>query len=233
MADLLYFLAGKPSISRADLAAAGAPHAMPDRKAGLHQAQMQAGPSGGPGAVGTVENGDLQAADRHQWLQFPNSTLWVGVNPEDPPDPEELARAHQMSGHLVELADGQEWLVPVARMLDGATPLPRRLACENGKWIGRAVLPKYADLFSAACRFWDALIAADGSLYTYDDEVNLAAQALAINYRLSPIEISLLGLFSTASEAEVCKAVIDWPAFEAIKKKLAPAEASLPPGAKV
>lgn len=193
------------------------------------------GPDGGHGCIFVFPDaaGDhppIHVTDRHEWIQLPGSGVYVGVDPDQLPTPESLARREQIDGHFVTLGDGCEWLVPVARMISGATPLPRRLAWDGTEWTPGDVMPKYRELFGAACRLWEVLSGGDAAELTLSTECDIAATALAINYRIGPAEISLMGLFSTQTEANIAKALIDWPALMELKKKLDAGELSSEPG---
>lgn len=229
MGAFLYYIPKRQAADADTIAAAGLAYAITPSIA--HR-----GTSGGPdGAAGViVAQGDAKGvgyfADAQTWLQAPGSEFWIGYTTDDPPGPDDLARAKQIAGHEVELGDEKRWLVPVARALDGTSPLPRRLAFDGKQWAPGDILARYTDLFGEACRVWELIAGASDEEVTISDECGIAVMALAVNYRLGPVEISMLGLFDTQTEAEVLKALVDWPTFEAFKKKLASGEITLPPG---
>lgn len=230
MASFLYYLPGpSPTIKPADADAAGLGYLR--MRGGFNCARTDSGPDGQHGVVGRLDAGAV-LADRARWMRVPDSPAWVGYDPQCLPTPGDLLREKPHDGHWVVLEDGNEWLIPVARYVNGASPLPKRLAYENGTWKSGDLLPRYTEFFAAACRFWDTLLgeASEDNQITFNDEVSLAAEALALNYRVGPVEISLLGLLSTQSESEILKAVVDWPAVEDFKKKVESGEVTLPPG---
>lgn len=233
MAGLLYYVPDRRAIGIDVVKELGLGYAM-DR-GGPQHAGMQPGPDTGSGVVFSFADPDgkspsLHAAGGATWEQVPGSPVWIGFDPEDPPRPDDLARAEQRDGHAVRLGDGNDWLVPVARAVDGTSPLPRRLRWDGETWAPGDVLQQYTDLFGEACRIWDTVIAGDADSRTLSVECGIAVMALAINYRLGPAEVSLLGLFDTVNEAEIVLALIDWPAVLAFKKKLDSGEITLPPG---
>jgi len=241
MAGFLYYLPNVRTLNEAGVREAGLAYAL-GRGGPTYQA-MSPGPNGSAGVLFTLPGASGQcasseAAGRATWAQVPNAAVWVGFDPDDPPTPEDLARERQIDGHGVTLEDGQQWLVPVARALAGHCPLPRRVSWDGAQWSPGEVLERYRDLEGHAQRLWGLVMGAAEATpeteapppITFADECDIAAAALALNYRLGPAEISLLGLFSTESEARVALAIIDWPALEALKKKAASDTPDSPPG---
>ena len=229
MNDLLYYIPAKKVVTPEMAGSLGLGYAV--SHTGIDCVEISPGPDQQHGVLFRFSAGGFNGSERAKWEQIPNSTAWLGFDPAHPPSPADLARPKQMNGHFVRLADGNDWLVPVARAISGASPLPRRMKWDGSQWQTGDLLAQYTELFAQACRAWDTIVGAtsDG-LATFTDECNLAAMALAINYRIGPAEISTLGLFDTASEVEVIKALVDWPALEEIKKKLAAEKSSLTPG---
>lgn len=199
------------------------------------------GPEGAAGIIFACGDGDVRyKLEKQTWEPYPGKlddagkpALWYGYWTDDPPGPDYFARKGQFDGHLVKLGDGQQWLVPVARRIDGTTVLPRSMSWrgDDERWGPGEVIPVYRELFSQACRLFDTLLAAaskaeEGDMsveMTFNEEADICAIALAANYRLGPAEISLLNLFDTQTEPEVAFALVDWPA---LKKKLAESASS-------
>jgi hypothetical protein len=92
------------------------------------------------------------------WESYPGKEgLWLGIWKDQRPGPDDLVRSAAKNGHYVKLCDGNEWLIPVARAVDGTSPLPRKLKRENGEWIFGDVEDVFRDYFAEACKLWDAL----------------------------------------------------------------------------
>lgn len=226
MSALLYFFPGAKAGGRALFEAAGLGYAIEGGGAGA-VALTDRGPNGMPGAIVAPPSPRgrqalPQAADSARWSEIPGGKAWVGWQPDAPPRPEDLERRVTIPGHHVQLADGREWLVPVARRVTGASGLPRAMRWDGVDWSTGEVLPAYAGLWGAACSLWDRLLNVDaqGDHVTVNVECDAAAAALAVNYRLGPAEISALGLFTTQAQQQVIGALIDLPALEELRGKV-------------
>jgi hypothetical protein len=154
---------------------------------------------------------------------------WVGTIEGEEPGPGDLVRTKTLPGHGMELSDGRTWLCPVARgqaAEDGRLvwyhALPRTivLAPESDRqWEQGPVVPRYQRLWQLAAAYWQAVVAvADEQVAPHDriefDFQGAAAAAvdcLAANYRVTAVEVSLLGLLDTAAPRRVLDALIDWP----------------------
>lgn len=183
--------------------------------------------------------------DEQTWQKIPGSPCWVGTYRDEPLPPEALARKEQLGGHLVTLADSQQWLVPVARSfvdtedgLQWIDRLPSTSALDaEGHWVSGPVIDRYRQLWQIAAQWHDARMAAIRNLSAEDEErleanesvqvilefENLhtsAVTTLAANYRLSSAEAALLGLLSKQHAIRVLNALTDEPALlEILKKK--------------
>lgn len=250
LAGLLYFVSGRTGIVNPTVAKElGLGYAFSG--CGISSAHADDGPGSKPGMVFGASGADVRYKPKRQvWQPYPGKEeeekedeekLFLGMWKDSPPGPEYFERKQQFDGHMVKLTDGNEWLVPVARAVDGTTPLPRPLKRGAGGWVpGEQPLAQYRDIFGHACRVWDQLASNNGQpkekkeeiVISLDEEVDIAAMALGINYRVSAAEISLLGLFDTRNCAEVVLALIDFPAIrELLKKKQESDAASMTPGA--
>lgn len=231
---LLYFLNGVNSINARALAADGRlAHAI-DVDTRLTQVQVHNGPGKMAGTLFALRPPQVELnlryrPDEQTWEPYPGSDdLWLGFPTEAPPDPAFFARAQQVRGHPVRLGDGREWEVPVIRAVTHDTRLPRRMVWDGEQFAPDAVIRPYEDLYAEAGRMWDDL--AGEEQLTIAEEALFAARGLAVNYRLGPAEIGMLGLLTTATEVEAVKAMLDWPLFEALKKKQVSAAPDSTPG---
>ena len=201
-------------------------------------ASMDPGPNGQRGAVAVggspPKPGALSGVDGAEWLDC--GDFWVGVDRNNPPTPKDLERAELVDGHAIRLADGNLWMIPVARHYDGATPLPRAVRWNRAQGFHPGdVIKAHRELFAGAEKAWDALLCAmsgDESEFSIDTEFDLLSLTLGTNYRVGPAEIGLLEIVTTVNRSEIVKALVDWPgAEEFLKKKLGCAEPPSGPGA--
>jgi hypothetical protein len=242
---LLYFLPGeKRSITPERVAELGLGYAFEGRHVANDAFD---GPEGKPGAVLVADATRTKLGfykDRQTWRPVPGTTAWVGRYTDEPVEPKDLQRRDALRGHWVTLADGQAWLVPVAR---GATERDGELVCfvelpqyteidDAGEWVEGAIVPRYAALWDHATAWWDTLRAQGQPAEESSDEPGdapavpevkfdfpglheAALAALAANYRIGRAEAALLQLFTKQSATSVLKALVDWPTVEEFLKK--------------
>lgn len=239
MASFLYYLPGKDhSVDGSDIEQAGIGHALRYNQSvpSLTSVGVKGGPDGGSGViVARSEFADRVGfyPDAQTWKKAPGGRYWIGWSKESSPGPDALARPNLLRGHRVKLADGNDWMIPVARawseQSQGGAPyiaLPRvRELNAEGQWANGAVLPDYRDLWDMACRWWDtwmeicAEIEQDSVTLSFNDETDFAVAALCANYHVDRLEASVLGLLTDASVIEILGALIDWPTIVAWQAK--------------
>lgn len=205
---------------------------------------VQGGPDGSPGVVvadpqSVPESQIGHYPDRQTWRKMPASPNWVAYYTADRPASADLQRDQVLPGHWIRLADGQEWLAPIARgageeddRLVWYQNLPEATSIDGeGNWTRTGVLPRYERLWEIATRWWDARSGATISddaqqqniraTFDFDGLNDAALAALAANYRVGKAEVALLGLFDDHCTAQILDALIDWPTIETwLKKKL-------------
>lgn len=175
------------------------------------------------GTLFSFLTGNLAGANASSNVQFrpyPGKPgLFLGFDPDRRPTPKDCARSEQSPGHPVELADGSVWTIPPARLVDGSSGLPQLVQWNGEHWVPNGHTPDNEALFSAACVIWDLVVGTEGAqAVTVNDSLNLACQAIAVNYALGPAEISALGLIDTRAAERVLLALIDWPSAEALAR---------------
>jgi hypothetical protein len=224
MSGFLYYVVGRKTMTLKALDAQGLGYIAAE--AGPEWAATAQGPDGAAGVIFSLP-GRMGAAlspsavGECRWEKYPGrEDVWLGWNPKAPPAPIDLVRSTVVPGHPVKLSDGNEWLVPVARRLAGRTELPCSVAWDGKTWKQGQVLERYRELWEEACRLWDEITGAKAATIRLETSLDFAARALAVNYRLGPAEISALQLFDTESEGRMVLAVVDWPAFEELEKKV-------------
>lgn len=203
---------------------------------GLEQRGTEAGPAGA-GTVFRPQRADADepllgcwpASDpdpaRAQTWEDTGKGYWLGHWPAAPPMPADLVRPDLIDGHPVRLGDGNDWLIPVARVFPAGSRLPMRLTLGPDGWEG-AVLPAYADLSRRAGEFWEFLLAAEGDSIALARWIPLAVDALAVNYHLNDRGASHLGILTNQNILTILGALVDTPSLvkhrESMEKKTAP-----------
>ena len=226
MAGFLYFAPARPRVDRAWVTDHGPAYAFDDDDWGrMSQGELGQGPGDQRGCLFARRAGEPHALgyapDRQRWAKAAGSgEYWLGYDTAEPPTPAHLERAEIIDGHLVRLGDGQQWLVPVARMFSGGTALPQAIVLgPNGEKVLRA-LPAYVAIARHADR-----VATDIHI-GMSDGWDIAVEALALNYRIGPDEASLLQLLTTPIVPNVLEALVDVPTLRAVARQRLEAAAS-------
>ncbi|MCG8407565.1 MAG: hypothetical protein MI923_20400 [Phycisphaerales bacterium] len=241
MAGLLYFIDGKDrSIKLDEIHKLGLDYAFD--KQPTPSGVSGRGPSGSAGVVladpKRVPTDKIgYYLDKQTWLQMPGKPVWVGFYTDDRPKPEDLQREHPLPGYRVKLADGQEWVVPVALtpadsdgfQLQHVLPTIAVLS-EEGELESGSVEAKYAPLLKVAMEWFRAVLrrdfaadpkqVADFPEFSSKTVFRNAMTVLAQNYRTGPVEIASLKLFNEECASNVLDCLIDKPSIiEFLEKK--------------
>lgn len=160
---------------------------------------------------------------------YPDKQVWcktgggaVGMYQAVEITPLMLARDKQLPGLWVEL-EGSSWRVPVARqptIEDGevrwSIDLPRSLEYVGTGWTYGPVVRRYQYLFEIANRWMTARFETENSPdgqnqvdMTVNEAIDMAAAALGANYRVSQVELSMLGVLTQFNWATVLDALVD------------------------
>ena len=195
-----------------------------------HRRAVMHGPLGRPAgtifAMESLDPGLVKLDEAFQtWKPFPgDSQLCVGLPNSVKPDPQQLTRPAMLRGHVVKLADGTNWLVPIARAFDIgseqmflALPIALEYECSTGRWIAGGVETQYRAFFdlaqSHAQKRWEML--GQGQLQFDDPDADkLAIAALQTNYRISHLELSFFaGAYTPRTRQQVLDAILDIPTW--------------------
>jgi hypothetical protein len=175
--------------------------------------------------------------DQQTWMPDPDGRFWVGLNKGERPGPEDLRKAELIDGEPVELRDRNKWTVPIVRSYQvGGGTLPKELVLgpDGRTWL-QEDLTEYFALCAHADRVWplfygtprEATAAQDDSEadnsggavddapaeIDWQDGIGIGVEALAVNYRVSALEVSMLRLLSTETIRRVLQALVDLPNF--------------------
>lgn len=125
------------------------------------------------------------------WSIGNSQGVWIGVDPRRAPEPVDLLRSKHVGGVPIPDASGKRWLVPIARASGKtASTLPTNYDFD---FAGQAVAkpkPDFDHLWDISEEVFD-MLEGDADL----DNTRLATllvTVLAVNYRVSPMEFSVL-----------------------------------------
>ncbi len=205
MAGFIYFVDGMtPACRESELDKIGLRYAFPSTP-DVRQACNGPGNQSGrvlarPGVSGRVG----YFPDQQTWIPSENEQFWIGWENGAKPTPADLARDDQIPGEFVEMADGNEWLIPTARdfqEVDGFaewyTLLPQKMQRRYGEWIQGDVIDRHRDLWIAAEECWNECLSAMSSGSGLLISMDCAVTALQTNYHVGFDEVSELGLLTS------------------------------------
>jgi len=136
--------------------------------------------------------------ERQKWRAMQgNPDVWVGMELQHVPTPEDIARKRQADGEVIKGRNGSQWLIPRARQwddFDGALlyrlTLPAAIDIDDsGEMVRGEVLAEYRELWRLASAYSDGEEVAIADLLT---------AAIGANYRAGITELILLGLVDTS-----------------------------------
>ena len=240
---LYFFVTDAQRVGPAEFEAAGLGHALTGE--GPDCRQTTAGPDGRGGVVAVPSHPNAPPAkfekDKQTWRKLPTRwvegkelTSYVGFYNDRRPGPADLARKRQIAGEAVKLRDGNDYVVPIARSVVRGSTLPRELVLGDDcvTWQPQD-LPEFFALCGAAEEafrlFHDGEADADGNLQVsipYDVGMRISVLALQANYRVGPVEVSMLRLFADEDMAKVMRAVCDLDAYEQVMESRAKKESA-------
>jgi len=236
MAGFLYFIPnrdGKPVENpaetgiklAADLATPGVPVAV--------------GPDGGPGVVFAMLCGSMTAtprptfnAEKQTWRRAAAGAHWLGWITARPPTPQDLARSGRQVGHVVQLADGDEWIVPIVRLptktyADARPGWPHTLGLADGRVIVQ-VRDEFAADWERTQATWleyvgrgaelDPAVRAD--IVDQLQVFQFCVKVLSLNYKMGCDEAGALGILSVPLLAAVIDAALDGPGLRAVMAEM-------------
>lgn len=249
MSGFLYYIPGhEGQVSLEQLKTAGLEYAFETQPTANG---VQGGPDNGNGVI--VAQEPFTAAhqirylpEQQIWRKMPQREIYLGIYgdpaesgfevPPCPPGPGDLARREMLDGYLLELGDGRQWQIPVAReasekdgRLVSQSALPRRMELnEAGEFVPGDPLPQFASLSSAAEEYYNAFdraVKEDGGTIRFEFDDQAAVTVLAANYRIGPLEVVMLGLLTYGGPyaVRVLSLAIDLPGLAELQKKTASA----------
>lgn len=155
-------------------------------------------------------------ADPARQAWFEGDGFWVGANVDAMPGPGDLER-QSMTGGYYHTGPAGTWLVPLARRFDGGTALDERLTYSPSGDVSFSPLPRYEKLCAFAAENFELLsrlsVDVNGDVSVSFDRryVDVAVEALSVNYHVGRYELSLLGALTRDSAANICGLLCDGP----------------------
>ena len=232
MSGFLYFIPMLQSASKEDISKAGLNPVFGSSSFDFRSTSI--GPTKKAGAIIVIKSSNPEAKapqvgyfpEKQDWQESISKKFWLGKEKVNPPKPIDLQRKEIINGHLTRLEDGNEWLVPAARIFPQGTTLPQSLILGPNGELVKEVLPRFAQLGNKAERIWNETKRQIGWLKDGEtsepidekEEWDIAISALAVNYKIGQDEVSFLRLLTTENMLAILHALIDFPTIMAIIK---------------
>jgi hypothetical protein len=181
------------------------------------------GPGGASGCLLTVMPTSGKAPIRvgffpefQTWKAVLGDRVWVGVDREYPPTPEDLIRKRTREGYVIELND-QQWKIPVINGPGGLTQLECEWTWDEQGVVQEAVAETYRDMWESFASVKNMLFDRDAVDFSMNRQEggDRCIDALTINYRFGPVEQNILKLISNDTWITILMAAVDYPTFRA------------------
>lgn len=159
------------------------------------------GPDGGKGLLVSIHAGECVRYEPSIQRWDRRNGFWIGC--EKDVQPSQLLR-ESIPGEPVVLADGNEWVIPIANPMFETCTLDQWMKIdENGAWV-REVADEFQELSRLALEIAEHIGGSlrDGEMrFPYSDQEtwDILARIIAVNYDLDLDEISILRLLNDAS----------------------------------
>jgi hypothetical protein len=228
-----YFFPDRRSIKLEQLLEAGLgyvfdPETSAKTKTPFNPIQVNNGPGGKHGLIVSLSDEHIgYYKDKQVWKQEIDTEYWVGMWTDSAkrPTPESLARENQIKGQWLRLADGHDWLLPMARHwveiddeLRFEHTLPTRLTRNAaGYWRSGEVTERYRELWRIATDLMSAYVT--NSFVEFTEEDNAVVECFKTNYRVSAMEIDLLGIYEHHLRSTALQVLMDIENFDLLMKK--------------
>lgn len=127
-------------------------------------------------------------------------THWIGIQNDNPPQPEGLQRRKIVDSYTYTLADQREWKCP--RIRRGANPLlPAYWKVNKGTFM-LEVKEQYQDVWEASEEWSSARV-------TFMEAFLICVTCLGLNYRVGANELSAMNALDSESAHDVILAALD------------------------
>ena len=226
MGNIFYFLPGEKRADHDTITKHGLGYVLPEKTEQPDQQAVTNGPNKQSGIVFTFQGADnkahLSMQEKADWKQIPKSEAWCGIYSGCVPGPDDLKREQAIAGFWVKLHDGNQWYIPSVCCYDGSTCFERPLKWDGEKFFYGDIEDRHKELYDAVVKMWDSVVVSDGDsgiVIKTTENAMACFQALAINYRIGPHEISELGILTTKNYRDAMEALMGLPILAELKKK--------------
>lgn len=150
--------------------------------------KVTGGPSGENGMIfsmmgrlkGTADVG-LRYQPKDQTWQKTKEGYWVGYWNEHKPEPEDLQRATIQAGYKINLADGNDWIIPIIRQVETqGSALPEVMTMDGEGEIIFQPLEKYVEVTQMADRVWRQALIDNGIDMNEDGEIAEEGESVSV-----------------------------------------------------
>lgn len=174
--------------------------------------ECKSGPDGKSGWLHSTDPDCLRyLPDSQEWTRISDS-VYVGRDKNATIVPYGLIRKDVVPGEDILLADDNAWHVPRLRVFMGEhgfqTVFPRRLKRKDGEWVLGEVLALHEEADKLGSELLEKMMTLhnDGNdpdvqqvIVREDEAADYATRLLAMNYRVGPEELGMLGCLATST----------------------------------
>ena len=156
---------------------------------------------------------------------YDRGDFWIGLHKGNEPKPRDLERDKVYTGFVLTDRHSNRWSLPIVRMPDGGGSLPVEYGFDRDGNLLHRICSEFKDVWELSGDALDLMqaMASETELETKKrwseaDQIKMALEFLAINYRVSLHEVSALfevgkAVFDTEFATNVLIAVTNWPVW--------------------
>lgn len=147
-----------------------------------------------------------------QWTSIGDgSQLWVGVDSDESPTPENLQKRRIHPGYPLELGDGKTYTIPVVRRPDGSTNLPTDMVFDAAGKLQEPIKPAYTRYWETSAEVCQWFFGGEAIAPDKARALQLAIEVLGLNYRYGMAEHSALRLIDATNFLAILALSVDLP----------------------
>lgn len=166
--------------------------------------------------------------DRQTWRKIPGTKCRVGWCNDSVPTLDETTRPHEIPGKEVDGA-----LIPVSRSWNEEGKYIVELPCyvdvnDEGEPIRGEVIERCRSAWDLSQSIFERMMS--GEDFSEAEVIKFAWQILALNYRVGPVECSVMKLIQQGSGISIIKTFLELDQLEEVQKKTQPGISSFEDG---